>query len=583
MMEMKWVLDQENQLIATWRDSGAVPTALYQYPEKGIRPCCRPGGPPGRSRAILLIPAVFVQAVCLAAGWAVVFAGPFGKRHGVSAQQSNLHHQFRRLGWALILAVVLFPLRTYSQGADPAPPKDSGSDSSTAQSGKRKDVKDVQSKKDIKDADEAKDAQTSTDGQDSIDPSLPDPERWNWHLQSTVVAQGHPSFRAAYTGTNSMTSGASIRDTISVDVMGGVRLWSGGEFFGDVLMWQGYGLSNTLGMAGFPNGEAFRVGKTFPDVAVVRAYLRQTIGLGGGREASDDSPSGLRGSEDVRKLTFTVGHYSAKDIFDNNAYAGDPRTQFMNWALYANTAWDYPANTIGFTNGAAGEFNTRAWAWRVGMFQVSKFANGLRMDWNLPHAWSGVTEFERRYAPRGHPGAIRFLAFDQRAHMGNYQDTIDNPQLDEIIFLTAAYRYKYGFGINMDQEIRKDLGVFARVGWNDGKNQTYEFTDVDRTASAGLSLKGTQWRRPQDTVGLAVVVNGISAVHRQYLADGGLGITVGDGALDYRTERIAETYYSWAVAKHFWLSFDYQFAQNPAYNHARGPINFFALRFHTEY
>jgi high affinity Mn2+ porin len=379
-----------------------------------------------------------------------------------------------------------------------------------------------------------------------------------------------------------MTPGASIRDTISVDALGGVRLWQGGEFFVDLLVWQGYGLSNTLGMAAFPNAEAFRVGKTYPDVSVCRAYLRETVGLGGEKESTDDASDDLRGTRAVRRLTLTIGHFNAKDIFDNNAYANDPRTQFMSWSLYANDAWDYPANTLGFTNGATTEFNTRAWSARLGIFQVSKFANALRMDWSLSKAWSTALEFERRYSPRGHPGAIRVMGYDTRAHMGGYQATIDDPAISEDIFLTAAYRYKYGFGLNMDQEFRKDLGAFLRLGWSDGKNQTYEFTDVDRTATTGISLKGASWRRPQDTVGLAVVVNGISAVHREYLAAGGLGITVGDGALDYRSERVAETYYNWQIAKRFQLTFDYQFAQNPAYNHVRGPVDLLALRFHTE-
>lgn len=365
-----------------------------------------------------------------------------------------------------------------------------------------------------------------------------------------------------------------------MDATGGVRLWRGAEFFGDALVWQGYGLSDTLGMAGFPSGEAYRVGKTYPDAYLCRAYLRQTIGLRGEKEAADD---GLGGTEDARRLTFTVGHLSVTDIFDGNAYAKDPRSQFMNWTLVANGAWDYPADTLGFTNGAAVELNTHAWAGRLGIFQVSKTANGIRMDWNLAHAWSAAAEIERRYAPKGHAGAVRLLAYETRAHMGSYQETVNNPSLGEDIFLTAAYRSKYGFGINLEQEISTNLGVFARLGWNDGKNQTYEYTDVDRTASAGLSLKGARWRRPQDTAGLAVIVNGISAVHRQYLAAGGLGITVGDGALDYSAERITEAYYNWRIAKHFQLTPDYQFAADPAYNHARGPVNIFALRLHTEF
>jgi len=400
------------------------------------------------------------------------------------------------------------------------------------------------------------------------------------NFQSTVVGQGHPSFPAGYTGANSMTPGASVRETVSVDVVGGARLWRGGEFFGDLLLWQGYGLNNALGIAAFPNAEAYRVGKTYPDAYLCRAYLRQTFGFGGEKEADE---SGLGGSKDVRSLTISVGHLSAKDIFDANAYANDGRSQFTNWVLVANGAWDYPANTLGFTNGAVAEFNTGAWTGRAGIFQVSKVANGIRLDWDMARSWSSVAELERRYSLKGHPGTLRLLAYDTRAHMGSYQDTINNPSLGENIVLTAAYRYKYGFGINAEQEIRRNLGAFMRLGWNDGKNQTYEFTDVDRTATMGLALQGARWRRRHDTVGLAVVVNGISAVHRQYLAAGGLGITVGDGALDYRVERVGETYYNWRISKHFHLTADYAFAQNPAYNHARGPIDLFALRFHTEY
>ena len=327
--------------------------------------------------------------------------------------------------------------------------------------------------------------------QDATNSTPPDSQPWNLHIQSTVGAQSHPSFPAEYTGLNSLKPGAEVKDTVSVDLMGGVRLWRGGEFFADVLVWQGYGLSSTLGVAGFPNGEAYRVGKTYPDAYLCRAFVREMIGFGGEKEAADDAPFELGGPKDVRRLTFTVGHFNATDIFDTNAYANNSRSQFMNWTLITNGAWDYPADSLGFTNGAAVELNTRAWAGRLGIFQVSEVANGIRMDWNLAHAWSTVAEVEKRYSPKGHAGAIRLLVYDTRAHMGSYQETLNNPSLGENIVLTKAYRYKYGFGINLEQEIRKNLGAFARLGWSDGKNQTWEFTDVDRTATVGLSLKGT--------------------------------------------------------------------------------------------
>jgi high affinity Mn2+ porin len=421
--------------------------------------------------------------------------------------------------------------------------------------------------------------------QDAAPSPSPDNQNWDLHFQSTLIGQGALPFAAEYSGPNSLEPHGEVKDTLSLDVTGGVRAWHGGEFYADILMWQGYGLSNTLGAAGFPNGEAFRIGKTYPDASVSRAFFRETMGMGGGEETVEDSAFELGGSRDQRRLTLTVGHLSAKDIFDTNTYANEPRSQFMNWALMANLAWDYPANTLGFTNGAAVEFTAGLWTGRLGIFQVSQTANGVRMDWDLGRAYSAAAEVERRYALARHSGAVRFLAYRTRAHMGNYQETLNDPSLAENIELDGQNRYrsKYGFGINMEQEIRKDLGAFLRLGWSDGKNQTWEFTDVDRTASAGLSLKGSGWCRPGDTVGFGAVINGISAAHRQFLAAGGLGITVGDGALDYRSERLAETYYNWKLSKHYQLTLDYQFAKNPAYNHERGPIHLIATRLHAEF
>lgn len=420
--------------------------------------------------------------------------------------------------------------------------------------------------------------------QDAAPPSA-DSRNWDLHFQSTLIGQDALPFAAEYSGPNSLEPHGEVKNTLSLDATGGVRLWHGGEFYADVLVWQGYGLSNTLGAAGFPNGEAFRIGKTYPDASVARAFFRETIGTGGGEETVEDGPLELGGSRNRRRLILTVGHLSAKDVFDTNAYANDPRTQFMNWALMANLAWDYPANTLGFTNGAAAEFRAGSWTGRLGVFQVSRTVNGVRMDWDLARAYSAAAEVERRFAPAGHSGALRLMAYRTRAHMGNYQETLNNPTLRENIALDGQNRYrsKYGFGINLEQEIHKDLGAFMRLGWSDGKNQTWEFADVDRTASAGLSLKGSAWRRPDDTAGLGAVVSGVSAAHRQFLAAGGLGITVGDGALDYRTERLAEMYYSWKLSKHYQLTLDYQFAGNPAYNHVRGPVHLIATRVHAEF
>ena len=418
---------------------------------------------------------------------------------------------------------------------------------------------------------QAQDGQAQDVGQGAA--SANDPT-WDFHFQSTLIGQGVLPFAAEYSGASSLEPHGEVKDTFSFDITARVRLWRGGEFFADFLSWQGYGLSKTLGVAGFPNGEAYRLGKTFPDAVVARAYLRETVSLGG--KADPKTAAG-----DTRRLVLAVGHVAVVDDFDKNAYANDARTQFMNWALVNNAAWDYPANSLGTTTGVSAELDLSTWTARVGIFQVSRLANAIRMNWDLLHAWSLAGELEKRHSFRGHPGATRLLYYKTRAHMGNYQESLSDPQ-DIYAQGQLGYRSKYGFGINLEQEIRKDLGVFTRLGWSDGQNQTWEFTDVERTASAGISLKGVKWRRPGDIVGVAAVVNGISAVHRQFLANGGIGITVGDGKLNYGREGILEAYYSiparWGVS----ISPDFQFVNNPAYNRDRGPAAIYALRFHWE-
>jgi high affinity Mn2+ porin len=414
------------------------------------------------------------------------------------------------------------------------------------------------------------------DGGQSAAPSQS--QRWDFHFQSTLIGQGVFPFPAEYSGVNSLEPHGEIKDTFSFDVTGSVKLWHGGEFSADVLVWQGYGLSNTRGVAGFPNGEALRIGKTFPDAFVSRAYLRETISLGGRHDPGADQSAA---SGDERRLTFTVGHFPATDVFDRNAYANDPRTQFMNWDMLADAAWDFPADSLGYTNGASAELDLRSWAARLGIFQVPLTLNGMRMDWNLGQAYSLVAEVERQYALAGHPGALRLLAYRTRAHMGNYDEALNSPdniQPDGQL----GYRSKYGFGINMEQEFQKDVGAFMRLGWSDGENESWMNTDVDRTASVGISLKGEAWRRPGDTAGVAAAVNGISAAHRQFLAHGGLGITVGDGKLDYGTERILEAYYSIATRWGVSVSPDFQFVVNPGYNRDRGPAFVPAIRLHLE-
>jgi high affinity Mn2+ porin len=429
--------------------------------------------------------------------------------------------------------------------------------------------------------------------------SPPGEENWNWHVQNTAIVQGDPGFPAQYSGPNSLPSGGETRETVSLDLMAGVRLWQGAEAHVDGLMWQGYGLGNTLGVEGFPNGEAFRLGTGDPNGAIARLFIRQTIGLGGAQEKVPDDELTLAGKQDISRITITIGRFSAKDIFDNNAYANDPRTQFMNWALMANEAWDYPADAIGFTTGIAVELNQPDWALRYGFFQVPDVANSLTGDdkvfkWPydssaqyapLLSGWGMVTEFEHRYAFKDHPGVIRFLAYLNRANMGSYQEAVDNatPTNPADITASAEYRYKYGFGLNLEQEIAKYVGVFSRVGWSDGQNQAWMFSDVDYTATGGISIKGEAWHRPDDTYGLAGVMNGISNVHQEFFEAGGIGILAGDGNLNYGWEKILETYYDFKIWKSIHGALDYQFITDPAFNQDRGPVSVFGARLHWEF
>ncbi len=408
-------------------------------------------------------------------------------------------------------------------------------------------------------------------------------QAWNWHAQNTDIIQYHPGFPALYSGPNSLRDYNEARETVSLDLMAGARLWPGAEAHVDGLMWQGFGLSRTLGIEGFPNGEAFRVGTRVPNVTLARVFLRQTIGLGGEEEAIPDDELHLAAHADVRRVTLTVGRISAKDIFDNNAYANDPRTQFMNWSLMANGAWDYAADSLGYITGFAAELNEPGWAARYGFFQVPRVSNGLALDPSYLRAWQMVTELERRYQLGGHPGAVRVLGYLTQAHMGSYALALEEPQRPVDITQTRAYRHKFGVGLNAEQALSPEVGVFARLGWSDGRTEGWAFNDVDRTASLGVSVKGKRWNRPEDTFGLAGVLDGISAIHSRFFAAGGTGILAGDGRLNYGLEQILETYYDFQIWKSLHGALDYQFVNNPAFNRDRGPVHVLGARMHWEF
>ncbi len=416
--------------------------------------------------------------------------------------------------------------------------------------------------------------------------ALPESDIWNVHAQTTFLPQGYPAFRSPYAGTNSLPGGGQLQQTWTTTAFLGVRLWQGAEFYFNPELAQGFGLNGTLGLAGFPNGEAQKAGVPFPKIRPQRYYIRQTFGLGGEQEEVADGPNQLAGKRDIDRVTLIVGRFAVGDFFDGNAYAKDPRADFMNWALWSSGAYDFPADLPGYTRGAVVELNRKDWAVRAGVFEVPAAPNSDVLTFKTGGV---VAEFEERHAIFDQPGKLRLGGFANSGNTGNYREALAIEAADPILDINAVMRgiqhtnLKYGFYANLEQQIVKDVGLFLRASWNDGQNQILSFTDIDRSLSGGISIKGSYWGRPNDTIGIGGAINGISAAHRDFLAAGGLGLLIGDGQLNYRPEQILETYYAYSLNKNLTLTADYQLFVNPAYNADRGPASIFTGRLHGEF
>ncbi|MGO9115964.1 MAG: carbohydrate porin [Thermoguttaceae bacterium] len=432
------------------------------------------------------------------------------------------------------------------------------------------------------------------------------PQQFNLHAQATVVAQGDPAFAAKYSGPNSLNSAGERQNTLAADLFAGVRLWHGAEMHVDALMWEGFGLSDTFGIEAFPNGDAYKAGTEIPDFMFAHLLIRQTFGLGGEQEDVPDGQLTLAGKQDISRLTFTVGRFTPTDMFDNNTYAKDPHTQFLNWAGCSNLTWDFPSDSVGYTTGLAVELNQPKWALRYGFFQMPGEENGFTADdrvlkWpsegsggDFWRSWGMMTELERRYKVDNHPGAIRFMVWLDNADFASFAvatallranpPSPDTPPGASSTVPSAAFanRYKYGFGLSWDQELTKNVGVFSRLGCNDGHEVAWTYTDANWSASLGVSVKGAKWNRPDDTFGLLGVLSGASPDQIEFLKAGGTGILNGDGNLTYSPEKVLETYYDFPIGKTAHFTMDYQFVGDPAFNADRGPVSVFAVRLHWE-
>ena len=408
-----------------------------------------------------------------------------------------------------------------------------------------------------------------------------EPPAFEPHLQATYVRQAKPGFDAPYTGPKSLQPDRDYGYSFTTTVFLGARLGEGWEAYFDPEFVQGRALSELQGLGGFTNGESQRTAGPHLTGYHARAFVRRTWNLAGEREEREPEADHVRTAYAAKRVVVTAGNFSVLDVFDAVEYSRDARTQFLNWASLTYGAWDYPADARGYTWGLAAEYITPRGAVRAGRFLMPKVSNGLGLDKDFTRQYGDALELERPYSLAGRTGVLRLLAFRNRVNAGAFRDALamsSPPDVAQVRHLQS----KSGLGLGTQVEVAKDVGAYLRAGWNDGRTETYAFTEIDRSLAAGALVKGTRWQRSEDTVGVAFYVNGLSAAHRDYLAAGGQGFFLGDGRLNYAAERIFETFYSVGIARGAALAVDWQHIANPGYNRDRGPADVMNLRLHWE-
>jgi high affinity Mn2+ porin len=411
-------------------------------------------------------------------------------------------------------------------------------------------------------------------------------DRWNLHGQYTFVGQGYPSFHSPYEGASSLAGNSQYKSTQSATAYVGLRTWEGGEFYVNPELMQGFGLSNVRGVAAFPNGEAQKSDFPYPRLNIARIFLRQTFGFGGEQETLEDGPNQLASKQDISRLTLTAGKFAVTDYFDGNRYANDPRSNFLNWNVYGGGSYDWTMDKLSWTWGAMADFNQKNWALRAGYFLLPEFSNANSFDTTIPARGEYTLEAELRYSLWGQPGKTRLFGWINHGSMGGYADALmlaptsaNYPDITQ----TRRVRTNYGGVLNIEQALTSDIGVFSRASWSPGQVEILGWTDTHRAISLGTVVNGTSWNRPEDRIGLAGVAEQLSSVGRQYFAAGGIGILIGDGQLNYRPEKVLETYYLYKLNRWSSVTFDYQYIANPGYNADRGPVSFYSARFHAEF
>ncbi len=411
-------------------------------------------------------------------------------------------------------------------------------------------------------------------------------ERWNLYYQATSIGQYHGRFPSPYEGQFSLQDYPERDVSLTSTLFFGLRLTKNTQLYFDPEIAGGKGFSGVNGLANPSNGELPRVATATPKPYIARLYIQRDFGFGSGTESVESDANQLSGTRPTTRYTVVAGRFSLTDFFDNNRYSHDPRTQFMEWAVMFNGAWDYAADTRGYTWGWIHEFHTRNWSVRYGSAAEPRTANGPRFDRRLFVDRGDQWEYEYRYKAWTHAGTVRALHYENRTRSGSYGEALRiaaaTGGTPDVTAIRKPGTLKYGFGMSFDQELTRNLGVFARLGWGDGKTEDFAFTAVDRLAGAGVSVTGARWRRPDDTVATVFTASGLSAVHALYLSRGGFDFLIGDGRLNYAPEYAWESYYNARIVKGFEIAFDAQRYENPAYNRDRGPVWAYSIRLHIE-
>jgi hypothetical protein len=442
--------------------------------------------------------------------------------------------------------------------------------------------------------------ETQTPGA-TVDPNPSDPTRLFPHSDTTrywisgqanLVSQWHPSFPAKYTGPNSLTPEAQGATTHILTLYTGYELSHTTEVFADIEYATGGGIGNAFGLAGYTNLDSVR---TVQGIALsqapylARLMLRQIVPLTQERVEAERDQLHLATSLPARRIEFRIGKFDLADFFDLNSFGSDSHLQFLNWTVDNNGAYDYAANTRGYTDGVILEYDDHWWTARFAEVLEPKEANGIKLDADIARARAENFEIEARGKLIAHrAGVVRLLSYLNHADMGNYREAIADflghkTSTPDITATRRQGRHTYGFGLNFEQEVTSQVAVFGRLGWSDGHNESFAYTEDDRTLELGGFAAGSSWHRRNDRAGVAFVANGIVAAHQQYLALGGLGFLLGDGRLNYGRENIIESYYTLHVWRGIYPSFGLQHINNPGYNRDRGPVLVPTLRLHLEF